>query len=65
MGFVNWRQVAQDRGGWRKATGRHLSFLDSTATEEGGKEEDVIIMPWQNLCSINKFLCFSLREGSV
>lgn len=27
MGFVEWRQVAQDRGGWRRATWEILIFL--------------------------------------
>ena len=35
MGPVNWRKVVQDRDGG-KQLGRHLSFLESGATEEGG-----------------------------
>jgi len=27
MGLVNWRQVVQDRDGWRKATGEVLILL--------------------------------------
>jgi hypothetical protein len=27
MGTVNWRQVAQDRDGWRRATGEELILL--------------------------------------
>jgi hypothetical protein len=34
IGIIKWGKVAQDRDGWRRATGEHLSFLDSGATEE-------------------------------
>jgi len=32
-GIVNWGQIAQDRDGWKRATGEHLS-LESRAAEE-------------------------------
>jgi hypothetical protein len=35
MGIVNWREVAQDRDGWRRATRKSLSG----ATEEDEEEE--------------------------
>jgi hypothetical protein len=34
IGIVNWRQVTQDRDGWRRAKRRSLYFLDNGATEE-------------------------------
>jgi len=37
IGIVNWIEVAQDRDGWRRATGRRLSFLEGGATKD--KEE--------------------------
>jgi hypothetical protein len=40
MGPVNWRKVAQDRDGWRRATRERLSFWDSAATEEEGEKEE-------------------------
>jgi hypothetical protein len=40
MGFVKWRQVAQDGDGARKQQGGRLCFLDSGATEEEEEEEE-------------------------
>jgi hypothetical protein len=34
MGFVNWRQVAQDRDGWNRATREVLIFLHIGVTED-------------------------------
>jgi hypothetical protein len=34
MGIVNWRKVAQDRDGWRRATWEVLILLGSGATKE-------------------------------
>jgi hypothetical protein len=36
MQIDNWRQVAQDRDGWRRATREALIFLDSGAIGGGG-----------------------------
>jgi hypothetical protein len=41
MGIVNWRQVAQDRDGWREPLGTYLTFLDSGATKEEEEEVEV------------------------
>jgi len=40
MGIVKWRQVAQDRDGYRDHLGRRLSFLESTATKGEQEEEE-------------------------
>jgi len=39
MGIVNWRQVKQDRDGWRRVTREVFIFLDSGAREEEKKKK--------------------------
>jgi len=40
VGIVKWRQVAQDRNGYRDYLGRRLSFLKSRATKEEEEEKE-------------------------
>jgi hypothetical protein len=38
--IVSWRQVEQDRVGWREHLCSSLSFLDSGTTEEQEEEQE-------------------------
>jgi hypothetical protein len=40
MGVVNWKQVAQDGDGWRRASGEALFLLDGGNTEEEEDDDD-------------------------
>jgi len=40
MTIVSWRQVEQNRDGWREQLGSPLYFLDSGATEEKEEEKE-------------------------
>jgi hypothetical protein len=41
IGIVNWRQVKQDRDGWRRVTREVFIFLDSGDREEEKKKKEV------------------------
>ena len=59
MRITNWRQIAQDRDGWRRQLGRDLSFLDSGATTKT-EEYTFIKKHLVSLCSSHILLYVNL-----